>query len=163
MAWTTPRTWVTDETLTAANLNTHVRDNLNALYGTDSTYTPTLTQSATISKTVNEARYIQTGRIVEVWVVLSPTSSGTASNALILGLPVAASGHLSSALVGDGYIYDGSGANVTYHGHWRLTSTTTVNFTSHGSAPATGAFGISPAVTIASGDAILAHLRYVVA
>ena len=26
MAWTTPRTWVTGETVTAALLNTHVRD-----------------------------------------------------------------------------------------------------------------------------------------
>src|SRR3990167_3647383 len=31
MAWTSPRTWVTGETVTAALLNTHVRDNLNAL------------------------------------------------------------------------------------------------------------------------------------
>jgi hypothetical protein len=28
MSWTTPRTWVVGEVLTAANLNTHVRDNL---------------------------------------------------------------------------------------------------------------------------------------
>lgn len=29
MAWTAPRTWVTSETVTAALMNTHVRDNLN--------------------------------------------------------------------------------------------------------------------------------------
>lgn len=29
MAWTTPRTWVTGETVTAALLNTHLRDNFN--------------------------------------------------------------------------------------------------------------------------------------
>jgi hypothetical protein len=33
MAWTTPRTWVAGETHTAAQHNTHVRDNLNYLYG----------------------------------------------------------------------------------------------------------------------------------
>lgn len=32
MAWTTPRTWVTSEVVSASLLNTHVRDNLNALY-----------------------------------------------------------------------------------------------------------------------------------
>lgn len=32
MAWTTPRTWVTGELVTAALLNTHLRDNLLALY-----------------------------------------------------------------------------------------------------------------------------------
>jgi hypothetical protein len=31
MAWTTPRTWSAGETLTAANFNTHIRDNLNAI------------------------------------------------------------------------------------------------------------------------------------
>lgn len=31
MAWTTPRTWVAGETVTAALFNTHIRDNLNAL------------------------------------------------------------------------------------------------------------------------------------
>lgn len=31
MAWTTPRTWTSGETLTAANMNTHVRDNENWL------------------------------------------------------------------------------------------------------------------------------------
>lgn len=30
MAWTTPRTWVAGETVTAAIMNTHVRDNLTA-------------------------------------------------------------------------------------------------------------------------------------
>lgn len=31
MAWTTPRTWVAEELVTATMMNTHVRDNLNAL------------------------------------------------------------------------------------------------------------------------------------
>lgn len=33
MTWTAPRTWVTDENPTAATLNTHVRDNLDAAAG----------------------------------------------------------------------------------------------------------------------------------
>ena len=33
MAWTTPRTWTTSELVTAAMMNTHVRDNLNFLSG----------------------------------------------------------------------------------------------------------------------------------
>jgi hypothetical protein len=31
MTWTTPKTWVTGEPLTASDLNTHLKDNLNAL------------------------------------------------------------------------------------------------------------------------------------
>lgn len=34
MAWTTPRTWVAGELVTAALFNTHLRDNLNFLYAT---------------------------------------------------------------------------------------------------------------------------------
>ena len=32
MAWTSPRTWVTSELVTAALMNVHVRDNLSHLY-----------------------------------------------------------------------------------------------------------------------------------
>jgi hypothetical protein len=32
MPWTTPKTWVNSEPLTAVDLNTHLRDNLNALH-----------------------------------------------------------------------------------------------------------------------------------
>ena len=35
MAWTAPRTWVTGEVVTAAVMNTHVRDNLNTLSAHD--------------------------------------------------------------------------------------------------------------------------------
>lgn len=33
MGWTNPRTWVTNEVVTAAIMNAHVRDNLNAING----------------------------------------------------------------------------------------------------------------------------------
>lgn len=32
MAWTTPRTWVTSEFVTAAELNAHLRDNMNSMF-----------------------------------------------------------------------------------------------------------------------------------
>jgi hypothetical protein len=50
MAWTAPRTWVTAELVTAALMNTHVRDNLKELYhligsfgGSDYSVSPELT------------------------------------------------------------------------------------------------------------------------
>ncbi|CAB4190633.1 hypothetical protein UFOVP1196_80 [uncultured Caudovirales phage] len=46
MAWTTPRTWVSGELVTASMMNTHVRDNLNALTQATSTITTTGTQTA---------------------------------------------------------------------------------------------------------------------
>lgn len=38
MAWTAPRTWVTGEVVTAALLNTHIRDNMNVLNPNSFTY-----------------------------------------------------------------------------------------------------------------------------
>lgn len=42
MAWTAPRTWVVGEILTAALLNTHLRDNLLYLKGDTAWIAPTL-------------------------------------------------------------------------------------------------------------------------
>lgn len=161
MAWTTPRTWVTNETATAANFNTHVRDNLNALYGTTTTYTPQVDQGVTtnIAKTTTEARYVQTGRIVDVWVQLAMTAAGTAGSAVTVTLPVTASGHSNDTPLGAGWIYDVSGV-----GYYGLTvvqnSTTTVKFFggSVGSA-----WGGTPSIALASGDKIGFYVRYVVA
>ncbi len=68
MAWTTPRTWVDAEVVTAAIMNTHVRDNLtdlDARVGSSTLYTPTLTEvvntvtettvfSATVTQAVSD-------------------------------------------------------------------------------------------------------------
>lgn len=40
MAWTTPRTWVPGELVTASMMNIHVRDNLNFLLTTFGVWTP---------------------------------------------------------------------------------------------------------------------------
>ncbi len=162
MAWTTPRTWVTNETATAANFNTHVRDNLNALYGTDSSYTPTLSQGAStnISKTVTAARYIQTGRIVQAWVDLAATGAGTAGSNITVTLPVTASGHSANQVIGAGIYYDAS-ATTYYTIAAYLASTTTVQFIA---TNATGvSFGNVPAVTVASSDLLRFNVQYVVA
>lgn len=61
MAWTTPRTWVAAETVTAALMNTHLRDNLNFLHDSYATLaSPTFTgtvsaASVTASATVTAA------------------------------------------------------------------------------------------------------------
>ena len=50
MAWTTPRTWVALEGLTAALMNTHVRDNENALYNAFKVTVRVYTANATWTK-----------------------------------------------------------------------------------------------------------------
>jgi hypothetical protein len=57
MTWTTPRTWVATETVTASLLNTHLRDNLSDLQtrltGASSSFT--LTSAGSVNITIGNA------------------------------------------------------------------------------------------------------------
>ena len=55
--------------------------------GTWTTWTPTVTQSATVSKTMNYGRYIKLGRLVIASFDFTPTSGGTAGQPIILTYP----------------------------------------------------------------------------
>lgn len=67
MAWTTPRTWVTSEVVTASLLNTHLRDNLNFL------------KSGVVSSTTVSASVGPTSATTELVVASAPavTLDGT--------------------------------------------------------------------------------------
>jgi|TARA_Y100000310_G_scaffold317685_1_gene370846 hypothetical protein len=56
MAWTAPRTWVAGEVVTAALMNTHVRDNLRYLKGLDGV--PTIESGLIIDNTDGD-EYLQ--------------------------------------------------------------------------------------------------------
>jgi hypothetical protein len=47
VAWTAPRTWVASEVVTAAIMNTHIRDNMLSLGAAWAAYTPVLTATTT--------------------------------------------------------------------------------------------------------------------
>lgn len=51
-------------------------------------WTPTLTQGATVSKTVNRAKYVKIGNVIVAFCYLSPTAAGTASNAITVSVPL---------------------------------------------------------------------------
>jgi hypothetical protein len=72
MAWTNPKTWTVGETLTAANFNTHIRDNLNAVgphliirKSSDESVTSNTTEQAddalVLPVTANEIYQVQIG------------------------------------------------------------------------------------------------------
>jgi hypothetical protein len=61
MTWTAPRTWTAAEVVTAALLNTHVRDNFAAIGNAWTPYTPAWTSSGT-------APAIGNGTIVGAWI-----------------------------------------------------------------------------------------------
>jgi hypothetical protein len=165
VAW---RTWVAGAVATAAQFNQDVRDNLNAMFpqaatsGTAwTTYTPTLTQSATVTKTSTDARYQVVAGICFVEVYLSLTGAGTANNPILLGLPVTATGTLGMD-VGTGIITDTSAAQV-FPSIPTLASSTTVNFvdtTQVTGSARQGQSGAAFALALASGDFITASMFY---
>lgn len=162
MAYTTPRTWVTGELVTAALLNTHLRDNLSAAFplGVDAwtTYTPTLTQSATVTKTGTYAKYQRAGRWITVQVFLTVTGAGTAANAVLVGLPVTAAFGSSPLEVGTGTVFDSS-ANLAYKGNAIMASTSTVQFRASGTS--TSVLGVTDfAAALASGDTVAMTVTY---
>lgn len=122
-------------------------------FGAWTAYTPTLTQSATLTKTVTRATYTQIVKTVIGAANLAITSSGTASNAIVVGLPVAAA--VSAGLSVGSFWYSAAGTN--YSGDAVLTTSTTVSLISTGG---TNYFGVNPAVTAVSGHTITINFSY---
>ena len=95
MAWTTPRTFATGETPTAAQFNTHLRDNLNYLYSSDDAWTtPTISGYTTLSGSRAFAYRIINGKTVQLRGTLQKTGGYTATNTDVttvtaLGAPAA--------------------------------------------------------------------------
>ena len=144
--WTAGTT--SGQVLTAATLNT-----IGAAWVD---YTPTLTQSATVTKTISNAKYCQIQKTVFVQVYLIATSAGTASNIVKIGLPIAARG--TSQTIGIGQLYDAN-TNLIYVSSAYLDTTSTVAFLYQTGDP----FGVSPAITIAAGDQLQMNITYEVA
>lgn len=116
-------------------------------------YTPTLTQSATVTKTVNHARYCQIQKLIVVEIFMSVTGAGTAGNGVRVGLPVSCRN--GGAQLGSGFIYDAS-ANFMYNIlPYQFDANTVAFFYQTGSE-----FGSSPAVTLAASDQIRLKLTY---
>jgi hypothetical protein len=153
MAWTTPRTWVAGEVVTAALLNAHVRDNLLAVSGLWTGYTPTISGFA---GTLTVARYTQIGKTVSVYVKYTVTSvSGTMS----VSLPATASTNMAAGTgapsIGRAIVIDNPAVNI-YFGDVYPASTTTVQFF----APAGPLFAAAVPITWTSGDTISFSATY---
>lgn len=127
--------------------------------GAWTTFTPTLTQSATVTKTVTYARYTKIGRLVIAQVALAVTGAGTASNAVLIGLPVAALNSAAIEDIGTGHIFDAS-AVLVYKGHATYASTTTIQLRPS-STTTTGVLGADTfTAALASGDEIGYSVTY---
>ena len=120
------KTFVAGDVLTAADVNTY----LAGEGGAWTSWTPTLTQSGTVTKTVNRAVYARYGRTIIFHAYMTVTGSGTGSNSIIVGLPVTASSSLAMP-IGSAFLFDQSTGNY-YGGAARIVSTTTMDIQADG-------------------------------
>lgn len=124
------------------------------------TWTPALTQSVSVTATINDAVYYRSGVFVDAWANLTVTSGGTAGTALSVTLPVTSSSWTANPVIGHGFIFDTGGTDA-----WAVTvvasGTTSATFVSTSSV-SNASWGVAPNEGIASTDVIRFHLRYTV-
>lgn len=144
----TPRTWSAGETVTAALMNSDVRDPLAAVAGAWTSYTPTLTGFTPGNGTASGA-YLRVGKLVifRAKFVFGSTSAG-ASATPFLTLPVTAAtaeygGFLS------GVFYNTSGSQTYLAVCRRAGTTSSVGF----SIPGTSGVATAPTATTPFGEA----------
>lgn len=139
-----------------------VRDDfeLVAPWGAWTTYTPTVTQSGTVNKTVTRAAWMRIGRLVFVQWALSMTGAGTGNNVITVSLPVAAATTGGAWLpCGQAYINDVSVGEYPSHVGIVGAAQTTARFLRCDADPS-GYVGTDPNFALASGDLIAATFSY---
>lgn len=120
-------------------------------------YTPTLTQSGAVTKTVNVGKWIRIGRTIIAQFDLTCTGAGTGNNEVLVGLPVTAAALVGNPHFGAMMIYDAS-TTTRYNGNAEARSTTTVAL-SYNQATA-AVWGVGPNIALASGDILRGIVTY---
>lgn len=166
-SWTSPRTWVATNTLTAAQLNTDVRDNTTYLYDlthTTQTFTPQLYQNGNRTSSTAIGRYWQQGKIVTLHVRMIASAAGSAGNAIeVRDIPVAPlktgtpNASADCSAVGLGHVLDNGTA--LYYAAAYFTSTTAIRFQGVSNNNGTD-IGAAPSFALASGDAVAFNIVY---
>jgi hypothetical protein len=121
-------------------------------------YTPVITQNATLTTTVSYAKYQQVGKMVTVQVQLSITSAGTGNNIIVVTLPINMSSSSEDRSYGS-FMYKDSGT-AYYQGSVIGSSASAVKFVVHNSQ---NFLGSVPNFAAANGDAIGFTISYEVA
>lgn len=127
---------------------------LNSIGAVWESYTPTLTQSVTVTKTINNARYARLQKIIICDIALTCTSAGTAANEVAVGLPIATLA-TTNRQIGSGFVYDASAGFVYQVQAYNATTTTAKFF-----YQAPFGWGFSPNIALASSDQIRMLFTY---
>lgn len=174
MAWTAPRTWLAGEVVTAAHMNTHVRDNLvtgftSALFDNTTWKCQIDTTGSTGPNDQSIAgSYVRTGAAVNAWgrvLFNSPTTYGSAGCNYYVAPPKPCASYLptgsqAGATVGSGFFFDNS-ANDTYI--LAVIAYTTNQFAFRFNSVGTTDLGLvnsTNPVTVSTADRFSFHLAY---
>lgn len=150
--------WASDTTNTVADaagdMLIGTADNVIAKLATTgltgaTSYTPTLTQSGTVTKTVDYAKYIQIGKLTVCWWRLTVTGTGSAGNGIVIGTPVTAA--TSRGAFGAFHFLDTSGS-LRFVGIADLASTTTIQGWLSATAGVNSVIGVSGSSNVAIGN-----------
>jgi hypothetical protein len=138
----------TSATLTSSDVNTY----LAGEGGAWTSWTPSVTQSGSVTVTNTRSRYARYGRTIHFSTALAVTGSGTGSNSITVSLPVTAA--TSALVIGTAYLFDAS-ASLFYPALTYLQSTTTASmFSANTSASGMILGGSNFTAALASGDSI---------
>lgn len=103
-----PRTWSVGEVVTAAYMNTEIRDQFNSFFGAWNTYSPGWFAETGTSPTLGNGtltgRYLKVGRTVDwvaqlTWGSTTAAGSGGGSENWMLGLPAAPAAGVTQRIV----------------------------------------------------------------
>lgn len=130
MTWTAPRTWVSGETVTAAIMNTHLRDNLKSFGDAWAGYTPVWTGTTTnpvLNNGTMTGDYTVAGKWItyRIRVVVGSTTTFGTGTSWFWTLPVTASGSNVSDPIGVGTLTDTS-AGTIFPNHALAINTTAI-------------------------------------
>lgn len=156
MAWTSPRTWLAGEKPAAATLNTHIRDNFNAIGAAWTSYTPVWTAATTnpvIGNGTLNGAYVAAGKLIFYRIaIVAGTTTTWGSGAYSFTYPFAP---LDSGNPGNpgttGFMYDLSALKP--YGLMGIGNTSTTIRMLEGSANSFMSHNY-PIVTPATGDEI---------
>lgn len=124
-------------------------------------FTPTLTQSSAVTKTVTYAKYEKIGRFVAMVVRLDVTGTGTANSAVTVSPPFTAAA-ANDIPLGTGYIYDASSGSPFAPAIVSFSTTTALHFidTTASASVYLGQTGTIFSSALASGDVISISALY---
>ncbi len=161
---TTAATWVAAATLTAAQLNTEVRDAVNGIQAAWTSWTPTPNSGLTVGNGVWAGAYLQVGKDIKARFSFTLGTTSSVTGVIVIQFPILVSStYAVTSCVGSAAITDASaGSAGRFSGTCHLTSTVAGGvgaFAFGGSTTGQQANATNP-MTWASTDILTAVLTY---